>query len=270
MKKTAEDAAPRPSVSVVVPALNEADTVAAVIDSVRPSLDAGIVDEIIVVDSDSTDATAEIAAAAGARVVNWRDVLPDVEPRRGKGEALWRGVAAARGDVVVFLDADVRDPSPAVVPTLIAPLLSDESVRLVKGHYRRDHPTDVGGGRVTELTARPLLAAFRPDLAVLRQPLAGEYAARREDLRALPFAARYGVEIGLLVDVADTWGADSIVEADLGTRRHRNRPLSQLAPMAVEVSATLLRKLGLDPATGHDLPEDRPPLSAPTPDGVWA
>ena len=143
MKKTAEDAAPRPSVSVVVPALNEADTVAAVIDSVRPSLDAGIVDEIIVVDSDSTDATAEIAAAAGARVVNWRDVLPDVEPRRGKGEALWRGVAAARGDVVVFLDADVRDPSPAVVPTLIAPLLSDESVRLVKGHYRRDHPTDV-------------------------------------------------------------------------------------------------------------------------------
>ncbi|MDY0114628.1 MAG: glucosyl-3-phosphoglycerate synthase [Corynebacterium sp.] len=250
----------RPSVSVVLPALNEEATVAAVIESVRPSLAAGIVDEIIVVDSDSTDATAEVAAAAGARVVNWADALPGVPTRPGKGEAMWRGVAAARGDVVVFLDADLRDPSPAFVPSLVAPLLADESVRLVKGHYRRDAPGDVGGGRVTELTARPLLAAFRPDLAVIRQPLSGEYAAWREDLLELPFAPRYGVEIGLLIDVADRWGADSIHEVDLGVRAHRNRPLGQLAPMAVEVSATLLRKIGLEPATAADLPDDRPPL----------
>ena len=250
----------RPSVSVVLPALNEEATVAAVIESVRPSLAAGIVDEIIVVDSDSTDTTAEVAAAAGARVVNWADVLPGVPTRPGKGEAMWRGVAAARGDVVVFLDADLRDPSPAFVPSLVAPLLADESVRLVKGHYRRDAPGDVGGGRVTELTARPLLAAFRPDLAVIRQPLSGEYAAWREDLLELPFAPRYGVEIGLLIDVADRWGADSIHEVDLGVRAHRNRPLGQLAPMAVEVSATLLRKIGLEPATAGDLPDDRPPL----------
>lgn len=250
----------RPSVSVVLPALNEEATVAAVIESVRPSLAAGIVDEIIVVDSDSTDATAEVAVAAGARVVNWADALPGVPTRPGKGEAMWRGVAAARGDVVVFLDADLRDPSPAFVPSLVAPLLADESVRLVKGHYRRDAPGDVGGGRVTELTARPLLAAFRPDLAVIRQPLSGEYAAWRADLLELPFAPRYGVEIGLLIDVADRWGADSIHEVDLGVRAHRNRPLGQLAPMAVEVSATLLRKIGLEPATAADLPDDRPPL----------
>ncbi|MFO6503961.1 glucosyl-3-phosphoglycerate synthase [Corynebacterium freneyi] len=250
----------RPSVSVILPALNEEATVASVIESVRPSLAAGIVDEIIVVDSDSTDATAEVAAAAGARVVNWADVLPDVPTRPGKGEALWRGVAAARGDVVVFLDADLRDPSPAFVPSLLAPLLADDTVRLVKGHYRRDAPGDVGGGRVTELTARPLLAAFRPDLAVIRQPLSGEYAAWRADLMELPFAARYGVEIGLLVDVADRWGSAAIEEVDLGVRVHRNRPLGELAPMAVEVSATLLRKIGLASATGEALPDDRPPL----------
>lgn len=251
----------RPSVSVVLPALNEEATVAAVVASVQPSLAAGIVDEIIVVDSDSTDGTAAAAKDAGARVVNWAEVLPDVPTRPGKGEALWRGVAAATGDIVVFLDADLRDPSPAFVPSLVAPLLADARVRMVKGHYRRDTPGDVGGGRVTELTARPLLAAFRPDLAVIRQPLAGEYAAWRADLMRLPFAPRYGVEIGLLVDVADRWGAESIHEVDLGVRAHRNRPLGQLAPMAVEVSATLLRKIGMRPTTGRDLPDDRPPLA---------
>lgn len=253
---------PRPSVSVVIPALDEEATIAGVIGSVRPSLEAGIVDEVVVIDPDSADGTAAVAAAAGARVVNWRDAVPEVPTRPGKGEALWRGVAAARGDIVVFLDGDLREPDPSFVPSLIAPLLSDGTVRLVKGWYRRDAPGDVGGGRVTELTARPLLAAYRPDLAELRQPLSGEYAAWRRDLIELPFAARYGVEIGLLIDIADRWGAHGIVEADLGVRRHRNRPLAQLGPMAVEVSATLLRKCGLAPATAAGLPDDRPPLSA--------
>ncbi len=257
---------PRPTVSVVLPALNEEATVAGVVESVRPSLAAGIVDEIIVLDSDSTDGTARRARDAGARVVKWREVLPDVPTRPGKGEALWRGVAAARGDIVVFLDADVRDPDPTFVPTLLAPLIAaPERVRLVKGRYRRDAPGDVGGGRVTELTARPLLAAFRPGLVGLRQPLSGEYAAYRDTLLQVPFAAGYGVEIGLLCDIADRWGENSIEEVDLGVRRHRNRPLSDLGPMAVEVSATLLGRCGLAPATAGDLPEDRPPLATVLP-----
>ncbi|MBV7295055.1 glucosyl-3-phosphoglycerate synthase [Corynebacterium sp. TAE3-ERU12] len=257
---------PAPTVSVVLPALNEEHTVAGVVASVMPHLHSGLVDEVVVVDSDSTDNTAAHARAAGATVVNWREVTGLGEPQPGKGEALWRGLAATTGDIVVFLDTDLRDPDPEWVPRLIAPLQQswsqDAPVRLVKGRYRRDLPGDTGGGRVTELTARPVLSAFRPQLADLVQPLSGEYAARRDVLEQLPFAAGYGVEIGLVIDIADRYGRCAIAEVDLGARRHRNRPLRDLTAMAHQVMVTALRRCGVDRSAEIErtLAPDRPPL----------
>jgi len=221
---------------VVIPALNEQATVAGVVAAAL----ADGPDEVLVIDADSVDATAAEAARAGATVCNWRDILPDIPPRPGKGESLWRGVAAATGDVVVFLDADLEQPAPGMVTALAAPF-DEAGVHLVKADYRRTlngQPT--GGGRVTELTAKPLLRLLHPELAHINQPLAGEYAIRRATALRLPFAAGYGVEAGLLIDVARLHGPTSIRQVDLGVRRHRNRPLAELAPMADVVAATVL------------------------------
>ena len=194
-------------------------------------------DEVIVIDSDSTDATAARADAAGARVVNWRDVDPR-EPWPGKGEALWRGVRAARGDVVVFVDADVTSLEPWWVDALAAPL-DDDTVHLVKASYTRQG----AGGRVTELTAKPLLRALFPSIRV-DQPLAGEYAIRRSTALSLPFVAGYGVEAGLLIDVAKQFGPHAVTQAELSPRTHRNRPLDELAGMADVVTRTILARAG--------------------------
>ena len=188
------------TVSVVLPALDEEGTVGDVVASVRPLL-GGVVDELVVVDSGSADRTAAAARAAGARVVLRADVLPELAPLPGKGEVLWRSLAATSGDVVVFLDSDLVDPDPAFVPSLLGPLLTEAGVHLVKGFYRRPLRLEsTGGGRVTELLARPVIAALRPELSGVVQPLGGEYAATREFLESVPFAAGYGVEIGLLID----------------------------------------------------------------------
>lgn len=240
-------------VSVVIPALNEETTVAEVVR-------AALVDvpyEVLVIDADSSDRTAAQATSAGARVLNWREILPGIEPVPGKGESLWRGVAAATGDVVVFLDADLYQPPTGMITALAAPFV-DPAVHLVKADYRRTidgQPT--GGGRVTELTARPLLRLLFPDLAHIRQPLAGEYAIRRDTALDLPFTAGYGVEAGLLVDIAARHGAASVQQVDLGVRRHRNRPLVELGPMADVVAATLLKRAGV----GRTGVGARPPLS---------
>lgn len=183
------------TISVVLPALNEEDTVGSVIDSISPLVD-GLVDELIVLDSGSTDDTEIRAIAAGARVVSREQAVPELPALPGKGEALWRSLAATSGDIVVFIDSDLIDPDPMFVPYLVGPLLTGEGVQLVKGFYRRplkvgDASGDAGstgGGRVTELVARPLLAALRPELGWVLQPLGGEYAASRELLMALPFA----------------------------------------------------------------------------------
>lgn len=229
------------SVSVVIPALNEEATVGGVVTQCLRSCAA----EVIVIDSDSVDATAERARAAGARVVNWRDVHPVDPPRPGKGEALWRGVGAAGGDVIVFVDADVTSLEPEWVDALAAPF-ANPTVELVKASYRRDFAGTIGGGgRVTELTAKPLLRALFPALADLDQPLAGEYAIRRSTARAIPFVEGYGVEVGLLIDVFTTRGRAAIAEVELGVRRHRNRPLEELAPMADVVAATILQRAGV-------------------------
>ena len=229
-------------VSVVIPALNEEATVGGVVEACLRSASVSQAGEVLVIDSDSTDATAARAAAAGARVCNWREVGPQ-PTRPGKGEALWRGVRAARGDVVVFIDADVTSVQPEWVDALAAPF-ADPNIHLVKAAYRRELNGGPGGGRVTELTAKPLLRALFPQLNHITQPLAGEYAIRRSTALGVPFVAGYGVEVGLLIDVASLHGPTSITEAHLSARRHRNRPLAQLAPMAEVVAATILQRAG--------------------------
>lgn len=240
-------------VSVVIPALNEEATVARVVTACL----ADCPHEVLVIDSDSTDATAAEAAGAGATVVNWREVLGSIAPVPGKGESLWRGVAAAGGEFVVFVDADLHTARPGMVAELVAPF-ADDSVQLVKADYVRDYRGRPGdGGRVTELTARPLLRLLLPELADVAQPLGGEYALRRAAALELPFVEGYGVESGLLIDVARRWGRGAIAEVDLGRRAHRNRPLAQLGPMAETVAATILARAGVD---GVAVPE-RPALS---------
>ncbi|MDF0530043.1 glucosyl-3-phosphoglycerate synthase [Tsukamurella sp. 8F] len=244
------------TVSVVLPALNEEATVAAVVESIRPLL-GGLVDELIVLDSGSTDRTMEEAARAGATVITREEALPDIPPLPGKGEVLWRGVAASSGDLIAFVDSDLIDPDPEFVPKLLGPLLLCDDVQLSKAFYRRplklgDACDPAGGGRVTELVARPLLAALRPELAAVLQPLGGEYAGTRELLSSVPFAAGYGVEIGLLIDTYDRYGMAGIGQVDLGVRTHRNRPLHELGVMSRQIVGTMLRRCGL-PDSGAPL-----------------
>ena len=237
------------TVSVVLPALNEAATVGAVIDTITPML-GGLVDELIVLDSGSTDETEARAREAGARVVHREEALPEVPTQPGKGEALWRSLAATTGDVIVFIDSDLIDPDPMFVPRLVGPILTGEGIHLVRGFYRRplklgDGQDANGGGRVTELVARPLLAALRPELGAILQPLGGEYAGTRELFTSVPFAPGYGVEIGILIDTYDTFGLEAIAQVNLGVRTHRNRPLHELGPMSRQIIATLLTRCGI-------------------------
>lgn len=246
-------------VSVVIPALNEEATIAHVI---RACLADNPL-EVLVIDADSTDSTAAEATVAGARVINWREVLPDIPVRPGKGESLWRGVHAAQGDIVVFVDADLESAAPGLVAALAEPF-TDASVHLVKPVYRRTFGAEPnGGGRVTELTAKPLLSMFFPQLSHIYQPLGGEYAIRRSIARQLPFVDGYGVEAGLMIDMANFFGADSIAQVHLPPRVHRNRPLHQLAPMAKVVAETIVDRAKLydaDPRVESSAISQRPAL----------
>jgi glucosyl-3-phosphoglycerate synthase len=248
------DAKGSTTISVVLPALDEAATVGGIVDAVRRDLvdvPVPLVDEVVVLDSGSADATAAVARAAGARVVHRDDVLPNVPSVPGKGEALWRSLAATTGDIVAFVDADLLAFHSSFVTGLIGPLLTDPSVDFVKAMYDRPltegaviHPA--GGGRVTELVARPLLNLHWPRLAGFVQPLAGEYAARRHLLEQLPFATGYGVEIALLIDALDAVGLDAMAQVDLGERRHRHHDDLRLGRMAAEIWQTALARLHQD------------------------
>lgn len=244
------------TVSVVLPALNEEDTVGAVVESVVPLL-GGLVDEVLVMDSGSSDDTVTEARRAGARVLSRGDVLPEFEIRPGKGEVLWRSLAATSGDYLVFLDADLVEPDPAFVPTLLGPLLCQHGIELVKGFYRRPlrletDEAGTGGGRVTELLARPVLSALRPALSGIVQPLGGEYAASRALLESVPVAAGYGVELGLLLDSEQRLGLHGLAQVNLGVRKHRNRSLQQLGVMARQILGTALAR---SPAASNSEPE---------------
>ena len=239
------------TVSVVLPALNEEATVGRIVERIRRDLvdRHHLVDQLVVVDSGSTDATVEVAAAAGATVVRREDVLADIPPRPGKGEVLWRSLAATTGDVLVFVDSDLRDFSTVFVTGLLGPLLTDNSVQFVKATYDRalqtpDAFVPAGGGRVTELVARPLLALHWPALSGFVQPLGGEYAARRSLLEGLPFPCGYGVEFGLLVDTYRTVGLAAMAQVDLSRRKHRNSDLHKLGQMATEILQVAERRLG--------------------------
>ncbi|WP_410569912.1 glucosyl-3-phosphoglycerate synthase [Amycolatopsis sp. cmx-4-61] len=232
------------TVSVVIPARNEEATVGAIVTAIREELHGVLVDEILVVDSRSTDATAEVAAAAGAAVVAQDAVFPGLDGLAGKGEALWKGVAATSGDLVVFVDGDLYDFTTDYVTGLLGPLLTDPSVAYVKGFYHRPLGTEAdGGGRVTELVARPLLNMFWPELAGFVQPLAGEYAGRREVLESIPFVANYGVEVGHLIDLLELRGLDALAQVDLGHRTHRHQSTQALGRMAGQIMQTLFDRL---------------------------
>jgi glucosyl-3-phosphoglycerate synthase len=240
-------------ISVCLPARDEEATVGAIVEVLRERLveRSGLVDEVLVVDDHSTDATAKVAAEAGARVVAVDDVLPELGPGEGKGEALWKSVAACEGDLIVWCDADITDFGPRFVTGLVGPLLTHPELEFVKGFYDRPVGTSAhGGGRVTELVARPAISLLFPHLASIVQPLAGEYAGRRSLLERLPFVQGYGVDLGLLVDITDLEGTGVVGQVDLGTRRHRNRPLDELGPQALAVLQTALQRAGrLDEGT---------------------
>ncbi|MFF3731401.1 glucosyl-3-phosphoglycerate synthase [Streptomyces sp. NPDC002476] len=248
----------RGSVSVVLPALNEEATVGGIVTTIRRELmeKVRLVDELVVIDSGSTDATAKVAREAGARVVHRDGILPRIPAVPGKGEVLWRSLLVTHGDIVCFVDADLRDFSADFVSGIVGPLLTDPEVCLVKAMYDRPfgdgpagpaEPAPGGaaaqGGRVTELVARPLLNLHWPRLAGFVQPLGGEYAARRSLLEQLPFPVGYGVELGLLVDALHTVGLDALAQVDVGVRRHRHQDGQALGRMAAAIYRTAQLRL---------------------------
>jgi glucosyl-3-phosphoglycerate synthase len=238
------------SVSVVLPALNEEETVGEIVAIIRHDLmqQVPLVDEIVVIDSGSTDRTSEVAAAAGARVVHRDEILPRIPTVPGKGEVLWRSLLVTSGDIICFIDADLKEFSSDFVSGIVGPLLTEPGVDLVKAMYDRPLGGAAGqGGRVTELMARPLLNMHWPQLAGFVQPLGGEYAARRSLLEQLPFPVGYGIELGMLIDALHLVGLDALAQVDVGVRKHRHQDGQALGRM----SAAIYRTAQLRLARGH-------------------
>lgn len=279
-------AGPSGTVSVVLPALNEEATVGSIVETIRAELmtdEVPLVDELVVLDSGSTDATGKVAEAAGATVVHRDALLPGLPALPGKGEVLWRSLLATSGEIVCFIDADLRDFRSRFVSGIVGPLLTDPGVQMVKAMYDRPLETGgtvvpAGGGRVTELVARPLLNLHWPRLAGFVQPLGGEYAARRSLLERLPFPVGYGVEIGLLVDALGAVGLDALAQVDVGVRRHRHQDGQALGRMAATIYRTAQARLtrghlvrpvltqfdrveeGFEPRVHEVACEERPPM----------
>ncbi|MGD0751059.1 MAG: glucosyl-3-phosphoglycerate synthase [Anaerolineales bacterium] len=238
------------TISLAMPALNEEQTVGKVISTIKKALmdDVPLLDEIVLIDSDSTDRTREIAGQLGIPVHIHQQILPEMGARSGKGEALWKSLLITKGDIIAWIDTDIVNIHPRFVYGVVGPLLLNQNIQFVKGFYRR--PIRVGskmqaggGGRVTELTARPLLNLFYPELSGVIQPLSGEYAGRRESLEKAIFFSGYGVETGLLIDIFEGYGLRSIAQVDLLERIHHNQELEALGKMSFAIIQTVLRKL---------------------------
>ena len=263
------------TVSVCVPAREEAATIATVVAPLIRLRECGVVDQVLVLDDDSRDGTGAIAASLGAEVVRPSALLAGFGPVLGKGDAMWRALSVLTGDLVCFVDADSEDFGAHFATGLLGPLICAPRLQFVKGFYRRpfktghDRIAPTGGGRVTELMARPLLEAFYPELAGVRQPLAGEFAARRDLLERMAFCTGYAVEIGLLLDVyaASGAGIQAIAQVDLDVRQNRHQPLEDLAPMSAAVLAAVSRRLRREgrltaAARGAVALTERPPLAS--------
>lgn len=238
------------TISLALPTLNEEKTVGKIISTIKRALvdTYPLLDELIVIDSNSTDRTVEIATSLGVPVYKHPDILPEHGSYHGKGEALWKSLQVTRGDIVVWIDSDITGIHPKFVYGLLGPLLTQPRLGFVKGYYRRPlnlggQLLTTGGGRVTELTARPLINLFYPQLSGLVQPLAGEMAGRREVLESIPFFTGYGVETGLLIDILEQFGLRSIAQADLEFRVHRNQSLLSLSKMAFAIVQVVMKRL---------------------------
>jgi glucosyl-3-phosphoglycerate synthase len=240
------------TVAVCLPARDEAATVGTIVETLRRELQeqVALVDELVVVDDHSDDATARVARDAGATVVDARTTLPEITGA-GKGAALWRSLHETTSDLVVWVDADITEFSSHFATALIGTLVEHPEVSFVKGAYDRPLVEGEGGGRVTELVARPALAMLFPDLTVVAQPLAGEYGGRRDLLERLPFVQGYGVDIALLIDAHASVGMGGLAQVDLGVRRHRNRTIGQLGPQAAEVLRATLVRAGVPTGDDH-------------------
>lgn len=273
------------SVSLCLPAKNDAATIGLILECLLPLIDVGAVDQVVVLD-DSTDGTGDIARRAGAEVHAQSGLMVGFGPVRGKGDAMWRALEVARGDIICFLDADSERFGEHFACGLVGTITCEPDVAFVKGYYRRPFRLDTGeempqgGGRVTELMARPLLNLFYPELSGFLQPLAGEIAARRDFLLSAPFVTGYGVDVALLIDAWRQHGLGRLAQVDLEVRQNQHKRLCDLVPMAEAVLAAVLRRaaeegllslaeqeeLGLPFARGGALVsvdiEERPPFDA--------
>ena len=252
------------AVSLVVPARNEAATVGDVVTRVRAALvdTMALLDEVVVIDSDSTDETYDVASEAGAVVHRAAEIRPELGTVPGKGEAMWKSLFVTKGEVIVFMDADLLDWDTHFVPGLLGPLLTRPEVQLVKGFYERpmvhgSAAVPLEGGRVTELVARPLIRLLFPELGGLHQPLAGEWAVRRSLFETLAVPTGYAVELAALVDTVRAHGLEALAQVDLGTRAHRHQSLRDLSGMATQILATALARAGVP--THGDVEPERPP-----------
>ncbi len=240
------------TVSAVLPSRNVADTVGHIVDQIqavnRRAGDNPLVDQILVVDADSSDGTADVAADRGAEVFSENELMREHGGAHGKGDAMWRSLSVARGDLVMFMDADTRDFEPQLVYGVLGPILEDPRIRYVKAAYRRPFKSDEalqvdGGGRVTELSTKPLFNLFYPELAGFVQPLAGEFVGDRELFRSIPFLTGYAVETGIMIDIFKKVGLEAMAQVDLGTRQNRHQPLRDLSRMSYAVLRAVARRL---------------------------